>query len=214
MSISRDSQHKRTKTGGRPVYLRKKRKFELGRQPAMTKLGTRSVHLVRGRYGIMKHRALRLETGNFAWASEASACKTRILNVVYNASNNELVRTNTLVRGCVVVIDAAPFRQWYLQHYGVDLSQKKATATKEEAKPAAAEEAKKAEPSDAVKAKHAKRLRGHKLEEALADAFTAGKCLAKVTSRPGQVGRVDGYVLEGEELDFYTKKIEKKKKTK
>ena len=54
----------------------------------------------------------RLDTGNFAWASEATARKTRIIDVVYNAANNELVRTKTLVKNAIVVIDAAPFRQW------------------------------------------------------------------------------------------------------
>ena len=33
--------------------------------------------------------------------------------VVYNASNNELVRTKTLVKNAIVQIDATPFRQWY-----------------------------------------------------------------------------------------------------
>jgi ribosomal protein S8E len=46
--------------------------------------------------------------------------KTRILSVMYNASNNELVRTKTLVKSAVVAIDATPFRQWYTAHYGVD----------------------------------------------------------------------------------------------
>jgi ribosomal protein S8E len=35
---------------------------------------------------------------------------------VYNASNNELVRTNTLVKGSIIQIDATPFRQWYEAH--------------------------------------------------------------------------------------------------
>ena len=35
--------------------------------------------------------------------------------------------------------------------------------------------------------------------------------LACVSSRPGQCGRCDGYVLEGKELEFYIKKIEKKR---
>lgn len=38
---------------------------------------------------------------------------------VYNASNNELVRTNTLVKSAIVQVDATPFRQWYEQHVGV-----------------------------------------------------------------------------------------------
>lgn len=76
----------------------------------------------------MKWRALRLDTGNYSWGSEAVTRKTRILDVVYNASNNELVRTQTLVKGAIVQVDAAPFKQWYLQHYGVDIGRKKKTA--------------------------------------------------------------------------------------
>lgn len=40
---------------------------------------------------------------------------------MYNASNNELVRTKTLVKSAVVAVDATPFRQWYAAHYGVEL---------------------------------------------------------------------------------------------
>jgi small subunit ribosomal protein S8e len=83
------------------------------------KIGAKRIHLVRVRGGNLKHRALRLDTGNFSWASEClfycflwiermikifvSACtrKTRVIDVVYNASNNELVRTKTLVKGLV-----------------------------------------------------------------------------------------------------------------
>ncbi len=39
--------------------------------------------------------------------------KTRIIDVVYNASNMELVRTKVLVKNAIVVVDAAPFKQWY-----------------------------------------------------------------------------------------------------
>jgi len=85
---------------------------------------------VRG--GNVKWRALRLDTGNYSWGSEAVTRKTRILDVVYNASNNELVRTQTLVKSAIVQVDAAPFKQWYLQHYGVDIGRKKKTAAKKE----------------------------------------------------------------------------------
>lgn len=77
------------------------------------------------RGGNVKWRALRLDTGNFSWGSEAVTRKTRILDVVYNASNNELVRTQTLVKSAIIQVDAAPFKQWYLQHYGVDIGRKK-----------------------------------------------------------------------------------------
>lgn len=37
--ISRDSWHKRRNTGGKKTAIRKKRKYELGRPPANTKVG-------------------------------------------------------------------------------------------------------------------------------------------------------------------------------
>lgn len=62
---------------------RKKRKFELGRQPAMTKLdSSKRIHTVRTRGGNTKYRALRLDTGNFAWGSETITRKTRLIQVV------------------------------------------------------------------------------------------------------------------------------------
>jgi ribosomal protein S8E len=73
----------------------------------------------------VKWRALRLDTGNYSWGSEAVTRKTRILDVVYNASNNELVRTQTLVKSAIVQVDAAPFKQWYVTHYGVEIGRKK-----------------------------------------------------------------------------------------
>ena len=69
---------------------------------------------MRVRGGNMKFRALRINDGNFNWGSEGIAKKTKILDVIYNASNNELVRTKTLVKNCIVQIDAVPFKQWYL----------------------------------------------------------------------------------------------------
>lgn len=166
----------------------------------MTKLGTKLVRHVRARGGNIKNRALRLETGNFAWGSEGYTIKTRILNVVYNASNNELVRTNTLVKGCIIQVDATPFRQYYHNHYGLDLGKKKAGEEDEVvSKKRAAKQVKRAE----------KRL---DLDDQLKELFNSGRLLASISSRPGQCGRADGYLLEGKELEFYSKAMQKKKK--
>ncbi|KAG8691352.1 Histone-lysine N-methyltransferase set9 [Ceratobasidium sp. 423] len=124
MGISRSSRHKRSATGAQRPHYRKKRKFELGRQAASTKLGPKRVHSVRVRGGNTKFRALRLENGNFAWGSEQTTRKTRIISVVYNASNNELVRTNTLVKSAIIQVDATPFRQWYEAHYAQPVTKK------------------------------------------------------------------------------------------
>merc|ERR1711965_572807 len=125
MGISRSSQHKRRLTGGKKTIPFKKRKHALGRPMAGTRIGQKRVRTVRCRGGNTKFRALRLDTGNFSWGSEVCTRKTRILDVVYNASNNELVRTKTLVKNAIVQIDATPFRQWYESHYGVAVGKKK-----------------------------------------------------------------------------------------
>jgi len=110
MGISRDHWHKRRATGGKRKQPHKKRKYELGRPAAMTKLGPKRIHNVRTRGGNLKRRAMRLDNGNFAWGSEGQTRKTRVLDVVYNSSNNELVRTKTLVKNSVIVVDATPYR--------------------------------------------------------------------------------------------------------
>ena len=58
------------------------------------------------------------------------------------------------------------------------------------------------------------RLRSRKLETLVSDQFTTGRLLACISSRPGQCGRCDGYVLEGRELEFYVRKMQKKKSAK
>ncbi|CAM9891556.1 unnamed protein product, partial [Phaeothamnion confervicola] len=201
--ISRDSRHKRRETGAKRPQVRKKRKFELGRPAANTKMGTKRVHSVRCRGGNLKYRALRLEAGNFSWGSEVCTRKSRVLDVVYNASNNELVRTKTLVKGAIISIDASPFRAWYEQHYGVTIGhKKKAVATETEEK----------KQSDHLKRKLAKRQATRMLDPLLDEQFANGRLLAAIASRPGQCGRCDGYILEGKELEFYQKQLAKKKK--
>merc|ERR1712174_113561 len=111
--------------------------------------------------GNYKFRALRLDAGNFSWPTEAVTRKTRVLDVTYNASNNELVRTQTLVKSAIVKLDA--------------------------------------------------RQAGRKLDSVLDEQFSTGRIYAKISSRPGQCGRCDGYILEGKELEFYMKKMQKKK---
>jgi ribosomal protein eS8 len=80
--ISRSSRHKRSASGAQRAHYRKKRKFELGRQAANTRLGVKRIHTVRVRGGDHKYRALRLDSGNFAWGSEHVTRKTRIISVV------------------------------------------------------------------------------------------------------------------------------------
>merc|ERR1712054_633386 len=179
MGISRDSFHKRRKTGGKLTIWRMKRKFELGRQASNTKIGHKRVRSVRCRGGNTKYRALRLDAGNFSWASESTTRKCRLLNVSYNSTNNELVRTNTLVKSGIVQIDAAPFKQWYEQHYGIKIGKKKDT-----------EEEKKL--SNHVERKLDQRQKTRVIAKEMESQFNTGRLYACISSRPGQSGRCDG----------------------
>jgi len=99
---------------------------------------------------------------------------------------------------------------------------------------AAAEETKK---SNHVQRKLEKRQKDRKLDSHIEEQFAGGRLLACISSRPGQCGRADGYaltficesmfvptsfaflifsklcryILEGKELEFYMKKLQKKK---
>ncbi len=203
MGISRDSRHKRRLTGGRMPIHKKKRQYEAGRPAANTMLGDTRIRKVRVRGGNTKHRALRLNTGNYNWASEGIALKTKILNVVYNASNNELVRTNTLVKNTIVRIDSTPFKKYLVRQYfgseQEDFDLHFNWENKEDLK------------SDAKNSdKYVKRRAETRIEPKVQEQIIKGQILACISSRPGQSGRADGYILEGKELEFYVKKMEKK----
>lgn len=177
------------------VQLRKKRKFESGRQAANTRIGARSIKIIRTRGGNKKYRALRLDHGNFTWGTESISRPTRIIKVVYHPSNNELMRTNTLTKNAIVQIDAHPFRSYFEGHYGVPASSRgKVTDELKE--------------TDETRARAAEA----KLSAGLEPQFGSGRIYACISSRPGQTGRVDGYILEGEELQFYLEKLASHKK--
>lgn len=171
MGITHDKMYKKSKTGAVQGKWHKKRKYNLGRQPANTKLIVKvtskknegqKISTIRCRGGNIKRRALRLSHGSFAWGSADISHKARIIQVVYNSTSNELVRTNTLVKGCVVQIDSTPFK-------------------------------------DA--------LSNDELDKNILDQIRGDCILARISSRPGQVGTADGYILEGPELLFYQKKL-------
>ena len=197
MGITRSSKVKRRATGGRMPIHRKKRKFEMGRQPSMTKLGEQKVVRVRGRGSGYKYRAHKL--------SEGVSRKCKILEVLYNASNNELVRTQTLVKNCIVAVDSTPFKYyWYINFT--------------EAKVTKMPELKDSKLKENLDKKKNKKQKQHPNKDNLDklnhffELLNKGKLYACITTRPGQVGKADGYLLEGKELEFYLKKLEKKNK--
>ena len=122
------------------------------------------------------------------------------MDVLHNASNNELVRTKTLVKNAIIQIDATPFRAWYETHYGVKIGLKKGAKKDDDTSR-----------SGSVQRKVERRQKTRTLDTALDEQFASGRLMACISSRPGQSGRCDGYILEGKELEFYQKIIRKKK---
>jgi small subunit ribosomal protein S8e len=203
MGISRSSKLKHRKTGGAMPIHQKKRKFEMGRQNSNTKLGDKKVVTVRCRGGNLKRRALRINEGNFCWVSEKVARKSKIVEILYNATHNELVRTQRVVKGCIVAVDPTPFKFYWHINY-------------EEKRVNKLPEIKDTTRVKSLEDKKAKRQKKHPFSDQLDkyhvffDNLNRNRLLARITSRPGQTGRADGYLLEGKELEFYLKKIEKK----
>ena len=185
-----------------PIH-RKKRKYEMGRQAALTKLGEKKVINVRGRGGNIKRRALKLNEGNFTWVSEKISRKCKIVEVVYNATNNELVRTQTLVKHSIVAIDPTPFKYYWYIHYEEDKVKRLPEINDPERKKNLEDKRNK------LKKSHEHKEQLDKLNHFF-ELMNKGRLYACITSRPGQVGKADGYLLEGRELEFYLKKLEKK----
>lgn len=123
---------------------------------------------------------------------------------MYNASNNELVRTNTIVKGCIVSIDATPFKAWFEKHYACKIGAKGEVTLNDLTKAEGL--------NKSVLAKLEKRQKSIVEQKDVIDQLASGKILACISSRPGQSGRADGYILEDEEYSFYHKKINQKKK--
>jgi small subunit ribosomal protein S8e len=118
-----------------------------------------------------------------------------------------LVRTNTLTKSAIVQIDATPFRNYYETFYDATIGKsKRARQATTDAKDA--EQVKK---SKKVERKIASRQATSKIEPAVEGQFANGRLYAIISSRPGQSGRADGYILEGEELAFYLRKMTARK---
>jgi small subunit ribosomal protein S8e len=64
----------------------------MGKQRATTKLSSnKTVRRIRVCGKIFNFRALRLDTKNCSWGFEPVTRKSRVLDVIYKSSNNELV---------------------------------------------------------------------------------------------------------------------------
>jgi small subunit ribosomal protein S8e len=96
---------KRKPSGGRLRPLRKKRKFEIGREQQYAFLGPQKVKLYRVRGAKQKVRILNAEWANVTDPKKGVTKKVKILTVRENPSNPHFVTRNIVTRSAIVQTD-------------------------------------------------------------------------------------------------------------
>lgn len=89
-----------------------------------------------------------------------------------------MVRTKTLVKNAIIVIDATPFRQWYEAHYILPLGRKRDTKQQLAEDPVLSKKR-----CRSVTAKYVARQRFAKVEQSLEEQFGSGRLLGKFHKR-------------------------------
>ncbi|WP_456395559.1 30S ribosomal protein S8e [Thermococcus sp.] len=93
-------------SGGRIIFARKKRKRELGREPAFTRVAEENEKkkFIRTYGG---NRKVRLVEALYANVFEnGKGRKVKILNVIENPANRQYVRRNIITKGAIIKTEA------------------------------------------------------------------------------------------------------------
>ena len=100
------SRPKRMVTGKKYKSYRKKRTYETGSTPALTKVGKRRARTVRTRGGNIKSKTLATDVANLYDPKTKKYKKAKIEAVVECPANRNYVRRNILVKGTIIKTDA------------------------------------------------------------------------------------------------------------
>ena len=93
---------KRKPSGGRYIARRKKRLYELGRDPTNTRLEKTRSRSIRVKGGHKKYVLLSADLANVYDPKSKKYSKSKILTVVENTANRHFVRRNIITKGSVV----------------------------------------------------------------------------------------------------------------
>ena len=96
------SRSKKKPSGGILVKLRKKKFYELGRDPTLTKLGETSKRTLRVRAGIKKEILLNVDIVNVYDSKTKKHKKVKIKKVLENPANRHYVGRSILTKGTIV----------------------------------------------------------------------------------------------------------------
>ena len=101
MALSQ-SRPRRKQTGARYKAYRKKKQYELGREPSFTKLGKKRLQTLRVMGNNRKWRLLSADTANLFDPKTKSFTQAKIKTITDNPANRHFVRRNIMTRGSVI----------------------------------------------------------------------------------------------------------------
>lgn len=93
---------KRKATGGKLKKHRKKRKFEKGREPTLTQIGEKRLAKIRTKGGSFKLALRSASEANVLDAKTKKIKKAKIIKVIENKANPQLVRQNIITKGAII----------------------------------------------------------------------------------------------------------------
>ncbi|MCL1905087.1 MAG: 30S ribosomal protein S8e [Methanomassiliicoccaceae archaeon] len=96
---------RRKPTGGRLIFSKSKRRFEIGTEKQFTKIGTQSLKRYRTTGGNVKVRILSAEYANVVDKKTNKTAKVKILSVKTNPADPNYVQRNLLNKGAVIKTD-------------------------------------------------------------------------------------------------------------
>lgn len=99
------SRPNRKVTGGRYKDYRKKRVFEMRREPTMTKLGAKKAKTIRGVGASRKNYLMQADTANVYNPKTKKYSMAKIKTIVENTANRHFVRRNIITKGTVIDTD-------------------------------------------------------------------------------------------------------------
>ena len=93
---------RRKQTGARYKDFRKKKQYELGREPSFTKLGKKRMLVIRVMGANRKLRLLSAETANLFDPKSKLYKQVKIKTITDNPANRHFVRRNIMTKGSVI----------------------------------------------------------------------------------------------------------------
>jgi small subunit ribosomal protein S8e len=101
---------RRKSTGGRYRAIRKKKLYELGREPTLTKVGEKKTGTGRTTGGNSKQWNLSINKINLVDPKTKKAIKGIIKTVTDNPANRQFIRRNIITKGTIVETDQGKAR--------------------------------------------------------------------------------------------------------